>query len=231
MRIAALERLGDKVAIQCYIRLVIILDQDHIVCMGRFEQCRSPRVRHGERRGTLVQGGHIGDVAACKDRIRDDALPVHSQGLTMLGRQAHHVAQIGIAGVLDAEPGVASGKKLHQHGQGLLGTDGDDDFVGAGKYAPLGKDLNAQLFHQIRIIIIDEIACPAGYFLDGGGHPHGFAPIVGGEDCLVKLPIEKGIGIVPPVTRLVEVAEARWCDGKPARPVIGRDGLGLCLRL
>jgi hypothetical protein len=105
----------------------------------------------------LVPNRQESQVPPGQDLVGDHALVVHGQGAPVIAGQHDHVPGIGIAGILDPHLAFASHQQLDEHGQGLLGANGDDDFPGLGENPPPGQDLNPQLLQKVPVVVVDQI--------------------------------------------------------------------------
>jgi hypothetical protein len=197
---------------------VVVFDDDKVVALGAREQLLPPRQWHGDRGRALVARRHVHHLAARQARAEHEALCIDSQRPHMLGAQREVVARIGVARVLDAHRRCAIDQQRGQQEGGLLCTAGDQDLVAFGPDAARGQQAAVDLLDQGLVVAVDVVRGPAPQRATLQRFEHALAPVGGGEQRGVELAVDERVGLLLPVTGLLDVALLRGPQLQALRP-------------
>ncbi len=157
---------------------------------------------------------------------------VHRQGQQIARVAGEDVAGVRVAGVFHADHGVLVDQQVGQQVERMLRAHRDDDFLGVGPDAAAGQHLGADLLDQCGVVVGDQVRRPAADVQHRQRLDAAFAPFRGGEQVLVELGVDKGIGLLLPVARLGDVALPGRAEAQPFVPAhvrlaaVGGRGVG-----
>ena len=199
--------------------LVVVLHQDH-VGRGRALQQRVPALeRHGHGGRELVARRHIGVVAGVELGAQHHALLVDADADHAPGMQRRDVARIGVAGILDAEDGVAIEQQVGDQIERVLRADRHQDLVGRHAHAAARQQARADLLDQQRIVVGEAVLGPVAHGGDAERLARALAPCRQREHALVDLAVDEGIGEVLPVGWLDNIPLRAGMKPEPVLPI------------
>jgi len=186
---------------------------------GRRQQRLPAGERHRRRGRRLVARRGEDEPRAPQPPVHHQPALVHRHRVHAPRAQGQHVAEIRVARVLDHHPRIAVHQQRGDEVERVLRPHRHDDLLGPRHDPPPRQHAARDLLQEQRVVLVVAVERPGIEPPLAHRLAHAVAPLADGEDRVVHLAVDEGIGEGLPVVRALNEALRLHVLGEPSVPV------------